>query len=370
MRSTAVNPDPRLEKEVTFLTKEYEVTILAWDRGRECPAAERKDGYTIYRSHIKGRYGAGITNLRSLIGWWLYELVWLLRHNFDIVHACDFDTYPPALLVAKLKRKKIIYDIFDFYAEMVLHVPSFVKKLIKKIDLFLIRFADAVIIADDMRKKQLKDAHPKRLITIYNTPLDVFEGSRPREEDSPKNGDFILGYIGLLKRERGLDQMIEVVNRIQNARLIIGGYGADEAYLREKIKDNPRITFLGRVTPYQKTLEILSASDALLAFYDPRISLHKSASPNKLFEAMMLGKPIIINRGIGADEIVEQYKCGLVVAYDNIDQIKVAVKNLIENKKNGDDTFGKNGRAAYLNVFNPKIAKKRLLDLYNKIVMA
>jgi len=368
IRTHSINPDPRVEKEAGYLLKDYNIEILGWDRQKECQKEENRNGYKIHRYQIRGFCGRGLRNVIGLIGWSFYEFFWLIFQKFDILHACDFDTYLPALLIAKIKNKKIVYDIFDFYSEMILNVPLFVKKIIRKLDIFLIQFADGVIIADENRKKQIKDSKPKRLAVIYNTPEDYYQKFKNNIEITRQSKNFVLGYVGLLRKERGLDVIVEALRELPDVKLVIGGFGPYAEEFKKRIRNFENIEFLGKVFPYERTLEVLSKCDVLFALYDPEIPNHKYSSPNKLFEAMMLAKPIIISRNTGMDKIVEKYKCGIVVDYDNHYQLREAILKLKEMKEKGDNFYGKNGREAYLNTFHPDVMRNRLLKLYKEVL--
>ena len=368
IRSNPVILDSRVTKEISYLSSHFQITILAWDRNREYPKRGLKNNCPIYHCRIKGFYGSGIKNLFGSIGWFFYEFFWLLFQEFDVVHACDFDTYLPALLAVKIKRKKIVYDIFDFYSEMILKVPKIIKKIIRAVDIFLMQFADCVIIADDNRKEQIKDANPKKLITVYNTPDDYFDTFGKNSMRKRFNNGFVLGYIGLLHKSRGLNTILELLKKLQDINLIIGGSGPYEETLKAKISELRNVHFLGKVFPYKKTLEILSKCDALFAIYDPKIPNHKYSSPNKLFEAMMLGKPIIVSKDTGMDEKVKRYQCGIVVDYNNRNEIISAIKKLKIMKDNNDNIYGINGRKAYENFFYYEKMQKKLMDCYYGLI--
>jgi glycosyltransferase involved in cell wall biosynthesis len=370
VRSNAVDPCPRVEKAARFLSDDYDVTVLCWDRRREAERTEARDGYRIHRCRLRADYGRGIRNIFTLAGWVTYQFFWFLVHKADVVHAFDFDTYLPAMLAAKIKRKKIVYDICDFYADMVVNVPEFVKRLIRKADLWLIRFADAVIIADDNRRQQIEGCHPKRLIVIYNAPPDCYATLSAKSGSRSEADRFTLGYVGVLQKERGFDTLIATAFECPWVNLVIGGFGSAEfeRELMAHTQGSGSITFLGKVSPYAKTLEVLSRSDALFALYDPAVPNHRFSSPNKVFEAMMLGKPIIVTRNTSMDRLVDEHGCGLTVDYGNTTQLKEAIMYLREARDRGDDRYRRNGRNAYLTCFHPDILKTRLLTLYCNIL--
>lgn len=354
----------RIEKEADFLAKDYEVAILLWDRHKERPKTEKKQNYSIYYIKTKGPYGPNLKYIFGTIQWGVLEFFWLLRRRFDVVHACDFDSFLPAFLLVKIKRRKIIYDICDFFAAILQRKSKILAKVVKKIDLFLIQFADGVIIADKNRKKQIRGSCPKRLIAIYNTPKDILEKAPIKQ----KQTTFTLTYIGLLNEKRGLKLVVDLVKEIPNIKLLIGGEGSFEKELKDLTEDTQDIKFLGRVYPYERALKIMAQSDVLFALYDPKDPNHKFSSPNKLFEAMMLAKPIIVSKNTNMDKTVKQYQCGIVVDYNNKEQLKDALLKLKKMKAGGNNFYGENGRKAYLSVFHPRIMQTRLLKTYQDIL--
>jgi len=369
IRTSEIHREPRAEKEIALLLNDYDVEVLCWDREKKFSKTEKGNGYLIHRCQIKGKYGGGLKNIFFMLEWCVYEFFWLLKNPFDILHVCDFDAYFPALLAAKLKHKRVIYDLFDFYGDMI-GAPKFLKNIIKRADIFLIQLADGVIVTDDNRINQIKGSKPKRLTVIYNTPPDFYNKFYKNIEDQKKNDIFTLGYIGLIGKGRGYDILIQMVAEIPNTRLILGGISVfePEENLKKRMEGMLNVDFMGRIFPYEKTLETLSKCDAMFALYDPSTQTHKYSSANKIFESMMLAKPIVVSKNTGMDKIVEKYETGLIVEYGDKEQIKQAILKLIDLKKRKNNFYGENGRRAYENVFHNDIMKKRLLNLYADIL--
>lgn len=67
-------------------------------------------------------------------------------------------------------RKKVVYDVFDFYADMLRNTPALIRWLIGKVDLWAMGIVDAVILTDDARREQIRGASPKRIEVVNNSP--------------------------------------------------------------------------------------------------------------------------------------------------------------------------------------------------------
>jgi glycosyltransferase involved in cell wall biosynthesis len=366
-RSNPIAPDPRVEKEAGALVRAgYQVKALGWDRSGLLPVEEELDRVSIIRLPIRAPFGKGIKNFPQLFRWQVHLLTWLVRHRreYEIIHACDFDTILPAFLLKKLAGKKVIYDIFDFYADHLRATPIRIKKMIRALDIWIIGRVDAVILADDARRDQIAGAKPRQLEVIYNSPQELAD-SLPVFNDAGLKGSFSLVYVGLLQVERGLLQLLQVIERHPNWSLDLAGFGGDEEEIRAAAARLANVIWYGRV-PYEKALQLSYSADVLLATYDPRIPNHRYSSPNKVFEAMMLGKPIIVARNTNMDRIIEQADCGLVVEYGDLAGLEAALLKLSQDTELRR-RLARNARSAYLKCYSWSQMEDRLLSLYKVV---
>lgn len=369
-RSNPISPDPRVEKEAQALIKAgYEVQVLGWDRSGQLPVEENIGGARISRLPIKAGFGKGVRNLPQLLRWQFHLLMWLIRHRreFDIIHACDFDTVLPAVLLKKFSGKKVVYDIFDFYADHLRATPTRIKKLIRAVDIRVMGMVDGIIIVDDSRREQVSDAKPRRIEVIYNSPQDLWDSIVP-EKKAIKNGSFSIIYVGLLQVERGLIELLDVVSRHPQWTLHLAGFGGDEEEIRSKAEKIKNVIWYGRV-PYHQALDLSRSADVFIATYDPRIPNHRYSSPNKVFEAMMLRKPIVVAKSTNMDCIIEQAGCGLVVEYGIDSELESALERLAQDPDLWDQ-LGENGRNAYQNSFSWSQMETRLKSFYRLIELS
>jgi len=181
MRSNPINPDPRVEKEIsTALEYGYYPIALAWDRRVEKFQIKKEiiDLYngqvSIYRFNIKADFGQGLKNFKPLLKWQMELLKWLIknRKSYDLIHAFDFDTVLPALFMKIFFNKKYVYDICDFYVDA-FSVPKLLKPLVKKLDFYAIKKAEATILVNESRVEQIKGSKPKKLVFIHNSPIEI-----------------------------------------------------------------------------------------------------------------------------------------------------------------------------------------------------
>jgi glycosyltransferase involved in cell wall biosynthesis len=113
-------------------------------------------------------------------------------------------------------------------------------------------------------------------------------------------------------------------------------------------------------------MRLSDAADVLFATYDPAIQNHKYSSPNKIFEAMMLGKPVIVAAGTNMDRIIETQDCGCVVPYGDVASLEKTMQTLADDPALLQ-TLGNNARKAYEAHYAWTIMQQRLLTLYHEV---
>jgi len=347
--------EPRLDREASALARAgHEVHVLLWDRNQEHPAEEKRGGYEIHRYRRQAPEGQ-LGLLPRMLGWWLWELRILLRLRPDVIHACDFDTAIPASFCATLRSKRFVYEIFDFYAYMIAQpLGSGMRERLAGFERSVARRADLVIEADIARKVQLGAGFSGRVVEIMNVPVEV-------SINEPEEREFTVFYGGMISWERGLRELVDGT-ALAGVKLVVAGHGADEATLIPIFRKNANVTYLGNI-PYQEVLRWTARSQLIPALYDPGIPNNKFASPNKLFEAMMLRKPVLTNEGIRPAEIVREVGCGIVVKYGDVEGLAQELKNLAQDQR-ARAAMGAKGREAFEKTYNWRAMEERLIDAY------
>lgn len=349
-------PDGRLQKELeTLHNNGYPVNLIIWQRGWPLKISDKVKVKGLNLNAPTGEY-------RSIIYfpiWWSYLIFWLLVTDWDVLHAVNFDTFIFGTFIAKLKRKSVVYDIFDFYGDM---MPPRIGKVVSALDRFLIKYADTVIIADDSRMEQIGNKVNDNIITINNAPNEEFF-----KKKGPNNSSKFKIFIGgKIIKERCIDSIINAMEGQEDIQLIIRGYCGDEEYKKKLLEqgqnlDNVDLYLEG--VPYQEIASYTMEADLTIALYDPKIPNNRYASPNKLFEAMAAGIPIIVNEDTSMAHIVSEEKCGMVIPYKDQESLMKCI-NKLKNEKSLHQDLGYNGAQAYKKKYNWNLMEKRLLNIY------
>ncbi len=375
LRSGYGMPDSRLEKELAALAEEYDVSVCAWDRdsSKDIEHNLMVSNYKIpfYHIGVKSVLASGFKkNLIPMFkfGIKMYKYLNRFGDKYDIVHASDFDTAFPAYMLKNKKKYKLIYDIYDYYADSH-HMPRFVNMLIRYIDTNIINKSDATIICNEKREKQLGNAKPKKLCVIHNSPENKY--IIPDYDNYHKNTRLRVVFIGAFSATgRYIKEMVDVIIHRQDVELIIGGYGYKpvEEYLRMLSDNYDNITYIGK-QDYRRVLEIQATADVMTALYDPSLVNHQYAAPNKFYEALMLGKPIICAQNTYIDKIVRHNDIGWVLDVTSKSFESEFNKALDEAiaKRISFKIIEKRMRNLYLKYYNWDVMKLRLRKLYESL---
>ncbi|MED4730173.1 glycosyltransferase family 4 protein [Aneurinibacillus migulanus] len=363
LRSTGINPDPRAMKTAVWLYHAgYTVRIIGWDRNCDSAEKENVNGVDVKRFRIPSSYGKGIRNIFQLFLFNIKLFCTLFKDTPDAIHACDLDTVVPAMLIKKIKKVKIVYDIYDFYAES--RRVGKLEPLIRWIERYISRKSDFIILAHEKRIEQLGKLPPiekKKVITIYNTPEDI--QITKRSGIVPLHPFF--SYVGILSHDRGLLSVIDAVAELNNVRLVLAGFGSLEQVIMEKALLGNNTTFLGKI-PYEDAIIIQGSSLAIIAMYDPLVPNNRYAAPNKLYEAAMLGKPVITSEGTLFADIVKQEGIGYVVPYGDVEKLKNACLDMLCNN-NERVSMGKKSRKLYEEIYSADAMRKVLTTKYKEL---
>jgi len=290
--------------------------------------------------------------------------------NADIYHANDLNTLPQAIVCSKLrlKPKPLIYDSHEVQSDRTGYNP----KTIKRIESFMLKFVDQMIVENHTRAKYNEDIYGFYPKTLYNYSEKYNIEEKPQinlhKKISINEDEKILLYQGGLQQGRGLELLIEAMDEIEKGHLLFIGGGKLTQTLKEQAeasKQADRIHFLDKV-PFQELPSY--TREAYLGFQVLQNICfnHYSASSNKLFEYMMAHVPVISCDFPEIKKVVEETNTGLVVDSHKASEIANAVNQLVKDTSLRNQ-LSENTKQAK-EIYNWNNEKAKLLEVYNQFV--
>ena len=303
--------DVRVWKEATSLRRnQYDVTVL-------CPrmkASEKRheviDGIHIYR-HPMIREGNGLKGYLLEYGcallceffysWWIY-----LRRGFHVIQGCNPpDTIFLVALPFRLLGVKYIFDHHDVSPE--LYVSKYggkgrIYKVLLLLEKLTFRFSDVVMSTNnsyrDLAQTRGGIVPEDAFVVRYGPDLSTF-GATPPNPALKYGKPFLIGYVGNMSEQEGLDLLLDVALYIKNLGrrdvhfTCIGGgpglSGLQRMVLDKGLQD--MVNFTGRISD-EELLQTLSTAD-LCVNPDKPCQMNDVSTMIKILEYMALGKPIV-----------------------------------------------------------------------------
>lgn len=368
MLTTSHNPfDVRIfHKEAKSLHKAgYNVSIVA-------PYSEK------INKDFEGIHVITITEKNHLLKWVkiFYEG---LRLRVNVYHCHEPLSLLLCVLIKILTGRKIVYDIHEHYLSFLStmkNVPLFLKTFIGPIfniyEHIFISFADYLVVINDSFK-DIYSGFKKPVAIISNVTTKKFKPAVFSNNNS--NEKFIIfcsGIIGV--GDRGIEETVialkDVAAKYRDVELmIVGKYCANNTQMKWledfTTQNNIKIKFVDFV-PYNDLIAYISKSNACLVLNKPICYSYVISSPQKQFEYMACGKPIIASNLKEIAKIVNEEKCGIVVDPSSPIDIANAIIYLIEHPEEAKK-MGENGRKAVEEKYNWEIMEKRLLMVYKNL---
>jgi glycosyltransferase involved in cell wall biosynthesis len=362
-----IEKDTRLIKLLGMLKGlNLEITFLGWDRSSTPFSSTNHLKDKSFKEIIMQRNAPyGPTSNLFLPLWWFFVFRHLMKLDWDLVHVINSPSITPAILAAKLKHKPVIYDIEDTTIDL-LPFRGFIRSIGIHLERFHTKYVTAVILIDELQKEEFNGIPNKNCVVIYDSPpLHISNTDQiPMEKNS-----FKIFYAGYLNKEGHLniESLLEAIKDIEDVTVKIAGEGNLVEEIKARASKTPdKIQYLGWIS-YNTVLKLSFNADLLFSLRDQYPLVHKYICGSKFLEALMCGKPILVNRGTSTATKVTDAKCGLIVDAHNTQEIREAISKLKHDKKLCAN-FALNSKKAYEQKYSWELMKRRLLVLYSKIL--
>ncbi|MDP4224978.1 MAG: glycosyltransferase family 4 protein [Bacteroidota bacterium] len=290
-----------------------------------------------------------------------------LKTKADIFHFHDPELIPIGLLL-KLFGKKVIYDSHEDVPSQILDKYWIPKKLrfpisrfFKIFESFAAKFFDGIVTATPHIRSIFLQKN-KNTVNINNYPLPEEMVNLEFLTNKREKNEKVISYVGGISKERGILEILKALEGT-NIKLHLAGAVSPKGLFQilEKEKGWKNVVYFGHVSR-SKACSILSNSHAGICTFHPTAA-HIHAVPNKIFEYMNAGIPIIVSRFPCWEDLFKKINNTFFVDPLNPREIREAITSLMEDGEKSA-SMGKRGLQAVKEIYNWDIEKEKLIKLY------
>jgi len=411
--NTATHDSRVLREAATLGAAGFEVVLFArWEEG--LPLEEERDGFRIRRVPIQGLLASAGRALparleRSARRLWRARLVdpavrglrrflertplrlavmrWCsaLRDHVPpaaVYHAHDLTMLPIAARFRARQGGALVYDSHELYLETqsMARLRPLWRSLWFAYERHHIARCDAVITVNESIAEELATRYALRTkpTIVQNCP------PRWRSDTEDPRTDHLRRHLGIsshnrialyqggLTAFRGIEQLVEALRRpgLERLAVVCLGYGPLRETLRAAATD---ASLAGRLyvvdaVPPDVLLEWVSSADVAIIYTQPVCMNHRLVSPNKLFESLAAGTPVVASRLPEIQRVMARDDVGALVDPYRLEELVAGIRSILDQPPDRYAELRKRCRKMALGRYNWEREGQKLIDVYYSIV--
>ena len=304
--------DQRVNKSCLALQKAgYEVLLIGRKQRKSPPMDERP--YASHRMKLlfeKGPLFYAEYNIRLFF--------FLLFHRAQLLLSNDLDTILPNYFISRLNGSKMVFDSHEYFTETpeLVGRPK-VQRVWKRIEGYVVPKLDEMITVCDSIAELFREKYGVKVHVIRNIP--------PRKTLPPKGDRAALGlpsdkHLLVLQGsginiQRGAEELVQAMAQLNDCFLMIIGGGDVLLILKQMVEDmmiTDRVCFFPRM-PYQQMMAYTQLAELGFCLDKDTNLNYRFSLPNKLFDFIQAGVPIVASHLTEIEKIIRQYDLGMFI---------------------------------------------------------
>jgi glycosyltransferase involved in cell wall biosynthesis len=289
----------------------------------------------------------------------------------NVWHCHDLYTLPLGYRAKRRYGGKLVYDAHELTTELA-YISRPERMGWRVLERFLIRRADEVITTGAYRAEYLAKRYkiaPPTIILNCPPLAAVRKDNRALRKKLGLEDDTVpvILYQGGFIGGRGLDQLVLAVTHLDKGVLVLMGWGELETELRALVREKglqQRVYFTEPVPPDEVTYYCISASVGVVIYQNTSLNNYY-ATPNKLYEYIHAGLPVVSSNFPALKEIIEGYGLGCTFDPEEPESIAAAINRVLADGQLYDKMKRNALKAA--KIFNWETESRKLLEIYRRL---
>jgi glycosyltransferase involved in cell wall biosynthesis len=301
-----------------------------------------------------------------------------LAPHADLVHAMAYMGIPIGLDLGRRDEAPVVYDARDIYvhARNIARLPGFARRLFGAIERRWARAAARVVTVNRPYAEVMQRSFGGPMPAIV---MNCSSRRPPPSPDAPRRfhealglapADRVVLYHGGLAPDRGIEQLIDALPLLAaDVHLCLLGYGPLQAELQAaaaRPEHAGRLHVLPAVPP-NELLDWVGAANVVAMPIQPTTLNHRLTTPNKLFEAMAAGVPVVASDLPGMAPIVAETGCGVVCDPTDPAAIAEAIRSIFALPAAEREAMSQRALAAAAGPYSWEAQVEVLLDEYGRL---
>jgi len=370
MVTNSCERDNRVLREAKTLSNNgYDVVILALSEKKKI---EKKEIMGITIKYEQRNYP--VNSILGKIDFFKNFVKVAIEENADVYHAHDLSTLLECYIASNVNNSKLVYDSHELVVigKKIKRIGNIYSQVIENL---FINQADAVItvnefIANILEKEYSLENTPTILMNLPDTRYYGNKNKLKTQKETIRlDKEKTVLFVGNLSKDRGLFDLIKSMDYLNESyKLLMIGDGDIRNELEKYAKKNQlvnQISFLDFID-YQGLIDKVKLADAgIYCNYRTNLSYYYS-TPNKLFEYLVAGLPIIAPNYPFYRKFLKDNRIGLLLEEISPDEIAKKIKKMFENEQLYEEF--KNNVLKIRGKWVWENEEKKLIELYGKLL--
>lgn len=255
-----------------------------------------------------------------------------IKHKPSVVHCHDLSPLLIGVLLKKISGCRLIYDAHELETETH-HMGGVRQKMARLYETVLIKRVDSLITVSPSILKWYQQIYGLQHCYLLRNIPEQYQSQKcatlgVRQEFFIADECIVYIFVGALRKKKGIEPLLDIFSEFSQgklAHLVIMGDGELKATVVSKAAESSNIHYKAAVDP-SEVVSVVASADVGFIYTEDSCLSRRYSLPNKFFQYLHAGNPVVCANLPDMRELVDQYRLGWVVQND--DEVRELVGGL------------------------------------------